>query len=240
MNLKTKNKATKIQLNHTKKAYIGIRQMLFHGEIAPGQKLSYRDLSERLGMSPTPVIHALKWLEVEKLVRHELNRGYYTEPLSLQQLKEIYDLRHLIELSLLPTTIGRLTSKKIKQLESALETYIASQKDQYINEWLRTDMEFHLLLASFSKRQTHLEMLRHLFDLFYLKYTGSIYFSPAMNLRVSGLENVFNAVAAKDLEKAQKALSDHIVESKRHVTESLNKVIEYRNKKRRSANRLSN
>ena len=47
---------------HTHKAYQGIRQMLFHNEIVPGQKIAYRDLAERLGMSQTPVIQALKWL----------------------------------------------------------------------------------------------------------------------------------------------------------------------------------
>jgi DNA-binding GntR family transcriptional regulator len=47
----------------TWKAYTGIRNMLFHNEIMPGQKIAYRDLAERLGMSQTPVIQALKWLE---------------------------------------------------------------------------------------------------------------------------------------------------------------------------------
>ena len=53
---------------HTRKAYLGIRNMLFHSEIVPGQKISYRDLAERLGMSQTPVIQALKWLEFQQLV----------------------------------------------------------------------------------------------------------------------------------------------------------------------------
>jgi DNA-binding GntR family transcriptional regulator len=37
----------------TREAYQGIRRLLFHNEIAPGQKISYRDLAERLGMSQT-------------------------------------------------------------------------------------------------------------------------------------------------------------------------------------------
>ena len=43
-------------------AFDGIRRMLFLEEIAPGEKLRYRDLAKRLGMSPTPVVQALKWL----------------------------------------------------------------------------------------------------------------------------------------------------------------------------------
>ena len=44
---------------HAQLAYDGIRNMMFHNEIVPGQKISYRDLSERLGMSQTPVIPSL-------------------------------------------------------------------------------------------------------------------------------------------------------------------------------------
>ena len=100
-----KNKYSR-QKDHTKKAYRGIRKMLFHKEIVPGQKIAYRDLSERLKMSPTPVIQALKWLEFQGLVRHEPNRGYYTEPISLEEAREIYELREILEISLLPDTIA--------------------------------------------------------------------------------------------------------------------------------------
>ena len=62
---------------HAQKAYAGIRRMLFHNEIVPGQKIGYRDLAERIGMSQTPVIQALKWLEFQGLVRHEPQPGLF-------------------------------------------------------------------------------------------------------------------------------------------------------------------
>ena len=95
--------------------------MLFHNEIVAGQKIAYRDLAERLGMSQTPVIQALKWLEFQQLVRHEPNRGYYTAPISLQEVGEIYELRELIELSLLPKTLERLDARKIQRLQAAFQ-----------------------------------------------------------------------------------------------------------------------
>ena len=38
----------KSEAGHTRTAYQGIRRMLFHNEIVPGQKIAYRDLAERL------------------------------------------------------------------------------------------------------------------------------------------------------------------------------------------------
>ena len=87
------------QVDHSQKAYNGIRRMLYHKELIPGQKIAYRELAERLNMSPTPIIQALKWLELQGFVRHEPNRGYFMAPFSLEELEQIYELRELLEQS---------------------------------------------------------------------------------------------------------------------------------------------
>ena len=129
---------------HTRKAYQGIRHLLFHTEIVPGQKIAYRDLAERLGMSQTPVIQALKWLEFQGLVRHERHRGYYTEPVSIQEVEEIYDFRKQIELALLPRTMDRLDAVSIKELEAALNAHLKASREIYLHDRLLRDMEQHL------------------------------------------------------------------------------------------------
>jgi DNA-binding GntR family transcriptional regulator len=70
-------------LDHSHQAYKGIRRMLYHKELVPGQKIAYRELAEQLHMNPTPIIQALKWLEIQGFVRHEPHRGYHIEPFSL-------------------------------------------------------------------------------------------------------------------------------------------------------------
>ena len=61
-------------LDHSQQAYKGIRRKLYHKELVPGQKIAYRELAEQLDMSPTPIIQALKWLEIQGFVRHEPHR----------------------------------------------------------------------------------------------------------------------------------------------------------------------
>jgi DNA-binding GntR family transcriptional regulator len=67
-------------------------------------------------MSLTPVIQALKRLEYQGLVRHEAKRGYFTEPMSLQEVQEIYDMRELLETSLLRDVLRNLNEKAIQDL----------------------------------------------------------------------------------------------------------------------------
>jgi DNA-binding GntR family transcriptional regulator len=211
--------------DHTLKAFNGIRQMLFHNEIAPGQKIVYGDLARRLGMSPTPVIQALKWLEFQGIVRREPNRGYFTEPISLKEVREIYEMRELVELSLLPKIIENLDESGILKLKQALEEHRNASSRVYLNERLLKDMDFHLTLASLSGCTVQQKVLKDLFDLLYLKYRGSILFVNFMDTVDTAHRDIFEAVTGRDADRAHQVLADHIKEVKRHVLEGLSRMI---------------
>jgi DNA-binding GntR family transcriptional regulator len=212
--------------NHINKAYMDIRQMMFHKEIGSGQKIACRDLANRLGMSPTPVIQALKWLEFQGLVRHEPERGYYTEPFNLEEVEEIYELREVVEVSLIPETLRQLDEEGMQRLQVALEAHLSAAREIYLNGRLLTDMEFHLTLASLSKRRLHQRMLRNLFDLLYLKYRGSFLSVRPMEYVDSEHRKIFDSVVSRDLQRAQETLSQHISGIKKDVLMSLRRMID--------------
>jgi DNA-binding GntR family transcriptional regulator len=223
--LTKKKKPKALREDHTLKAFNGIRQMLFHNEIAPGQKIVYGDLAKRLDMSPTPVIQALKWLEFQGIVRREPNRGYFTEPISLKEVKEIYEMRELVELSLLPRTIDTLDESGILRLKSALHEHKNASSRVYLNERLLKDMDFHLTLASLSGCAVQQKILKDLFDLLYLKYRGSILFVNFMDTVDTAHSDIFEAVTRRDQQKTHQVLADHIADVKRHVLEGLSRMI---------------
>jgi DNA-binding GntR family transcriptional regulator len=212
-------------LGHTQKAYQGIRRMLFHNELAPGQKISYRDLAERLKMSQTPVIQALKWLEFQQLVRHEPHRGCYPAPISIKEVEEIYDLRELIELDLLAKTIRSLGSTEIKSLKAALEGHLAAAREIYLYDRLLKDMEFHLSLARLADCKVQHQTLRNLFDLLYLKYGGTLLFSTSMERADADHQALFSKISARDSTGARRVLRDHIRRVKRHVLTGLKQMV---------------
>lgn len=211
--------------NHTQIAYMGIRRMLFHNDIAPGQKISARDLARRLGMSPTPVVQALSRLEHQGLVRRENNRGYYSEPISIKQVAEVYDLRQTLEVSLIPKVVGNLTPKGLKILRNSLESYQRAAQDAYINDCLLKDMDYHLTIASLSQNDTHMHVLRQMFDLLYLRNRGSVLFSIPSEKVDKEHVAILESVAHKDVKTAQKILSSHIADKKKLVLEGLHRMM---------------
>ena len=203
---------------------MGIRRMFFLNEIIPGQKISYGDLAKRLEMSTTPVIQALKRLEYQGLVRHEPNRGYYTENISLKEITEIYEFRQLIETSLLPKTIAKIDKKGLKILKKALDSHLDAVRDIYLKERLLRDMEFHLVLAKLSGCTIQINTLISLFDLLYLKYRGNILFVTPMDTVDSEHIKIYDCIAGSDLDGADQILKQHISNVKKHAIISIERI----------------
>lgn len=214
----------KTKEDFTQEAYMGIRRMFFLNEIVPGQKISYGDLARRLDMSTTPVIQALKRLEFQGLVRHEPNRGYYTETISLEEITEIYEFREIIEVSLLPATIEKMTKAKLKRLKKALDSHLEAVRDIYLKDRLIKDMEFHLTLAELSENQIRIKTLKSLFDLLYLKYRGNILFVTPMETVDAQHVHLYEDIAAGNLESARKVLSRHIAHVKDHAIRCIERL----------------
>ena len=222
-------------LDLTKKAHMLIRQMMFHNEIVPGQKLAYRDLAKRLNMSLTPVSNALKYLEFQGLVRKELNRGYFTEPIRTKEVQEIYDFREVIEVSLLADTIANLDNKGKKILRETFEASVDAPSDTYVSQRVSKDVRFHMTLAELSRNRTQTRALGHLFDLLYLKYGGDVLFNTYMKpddfaahiaSTASCHQQIYDAVIGKDLDSAKEALSRHIKTVKEDVLCGLERMRE--------------
>ena len=154
MSQRKTEKGEKHQEDSSQIAYQKIRHMLYVKELVPGQKIAYRDLAEKLQLSPTPIIQALKWLELQGFVHHEPNRGYSMAPFSLKEIEELYELRELIEPSLIPATIQCIDKEGVRELKAALEAHLSAEREFYLKERLFKNREFHMTLASLSGKES--------------------------------------------------------------------------------------
>lgn len=207
------------------KAYMGIRQMLFYNEIIPGQKIKYQDLADRLDVSITPVIHALKWLEFKGIVRHEPNKGYDVNEVSLQEIREIYETRLVLEVAILPQTVANLDESGIHRLQASLDDFEATVKESDHYGRLMTDMKFHFTLASLSQCRIQLKMLEELFDLLFLKYSSNLVLTSIMETSLHEHQEIFESLKTRNLHEVQKILSGHLKNVKDHILEKFNRMV---------------
>ena len=206
-------------------AYKGIRHMLYNKELVPGQRIAYRDLAERLDLSPTPIIQALKWLELQGFVQHEPNRGYIMAPFSLKEVEELYEIRELIEPSLVPTAIEKIDKVGLNKLKAALEAHLSAEREFYLKERLFKNREFHMTLASLSGKATQIRILQNVFDMLFLKYGGNYFPIASLSSSDQAHQEVYDAVALRSLERAQSVLKNQLTNVKIQVMSSIKKML---------------
>ncbi|GEM82454.1 GntR family transcriptional regulator [Meiothermus hypogaeus] len=144
-------------LNRTtlnREAYKALRQAILSRKIPPGQKLVVRVLAEDLGLSPTPVKEALSALEREGLVVAVPHRGYFVLEPSLEDVREIYSLREVLEGLAARLAVENDGKALLRRLERLFEKQGEAAEQGDIDTYGDLDLAFHRTIweASGSKR----------------------------------------------------------------------------------------
>lgn len=98
-----------------------LREALLNGELKPGERLLTAQLSERFQVSPTPLREALHRFAGEGLVEFIPQRGARVAELSINDSRELIELRSLLE----PACISHAIAHGTPAWRSALAAAIA-------------------------------------------------------------------------------------------------------------------
>ena len=132
--------------NLTALAYKSIKAYILHEDLDETTRLTEELLSHQLGISKSPVREALNSLHTEGLIRIEARRGAYLRRFSLKEVKDLYELREMLEVY--AVGVADLSPRLIADLRSSARRtrrlLKANDKLGHIEE----DTKFHGLIAS--------------------------------------------------------------------------------------------
>lgn len=131
-----------------------IREDIISGDFAPGVRLRIALLREKYGIGATPLREALSRLVSERLVISQDRRGFSVAPISLKELRELTDLRKLLEKEALRKSIlngdeeweSRIVSA-IYRLEKVQER-IKNGDEDALEAWEKLNQDFHETLVA--------------------------------------------------------------------------------------------
>ncbi|MGH3403351.1 MAG: GntR family transcriptional regulator [Streptosporangiaceae bacterium] len=106
-------------------AYDVLRTAIDTGVFQPGQWLRQEWLAEQLGVSRIPIRSALIQLDSEGLIVFHPRRGAQVRVLTIEQVKEAYELRALLESHALRKSMAAMTAERLSRL-----TELADRLDQ--------------------------------------------------------------------------------------------------------------
>jgi len=127
-----------------------LRQRILNGELAPGSPLQEVRTAASSGVSRNTMRAATRILSLEGLVKRSAHRGVAVARLSLKDVAEIYQLRHLLEIPAVLTAKAE-DSDVFSVLRSALEGYENAIREVDWVRAVRFDLQFHSLLIRFHR-----------------------------------------------------------------------------------------
>lgn len=128
-----------------------IRNAIMDGTLLPGIQLKQNVLAERLGLSQTTVREALIRLGEEGLIEAVPYKGSYVRRLTVNDVREIYELRATLETHAALYALPHLRENGgLEKLEALIESMIAAVDAGQQSEAVETDLEFHRYLVELS------------------------------------------------------------------------------------------
>jgi len=216
---KTKTRAVE---NLSARVYNEIKNLILCNEIMPGQKLHHQQLSERLGVSRTPIREALTRLVQEGYVSFLPNRGFTCKEIRMQEAEELYELREALEAFAVEKAIATLSEKALRQLRDKVTAYGRDVQNRFTRERLIYDQDVHLQIAQLTGNETLRNALRHVFERIVLKRRTDGLYDPARGMAAHQEHlRLLEAMERRDASAAVAILRNHIQAGKKNVMADL-------------------
>ena len=202
-------------------AFRRIRSDIINGLLLPGAKLRLERLKSEYGVSVSTLREILNRLTTEDLVVAEGQRGFEVCSASEANLREIGDMRLLLENRGLALSFaagdleweGRVVAAYHKL--SKTEEQLLSGNRERTPEWIRYDWSFHQALVSACGSHLLMTILGSIFDRF-MRYhmLAHSFRGPAV---ASDHRELFELAMARDTAAAQKKLEAHVNGGIEHI-----------------------
>jgi DNA-binding GntR family transcriptional regulator len=149
-------------VSRAESVYQLIKDKIMYGDFEPGMLLNEGGLAADLNVSKTPVREALNRLKYENLVDVVPYRGYFVTNLSARELRDLIELRIIMETSAAELAIKRATESQIKHLISLAEKGFENiESEEARKKFLEINADFHCYIAEMSGNQRIMDLTHH-------------------------------------------------------------------------------
>lgn len=197
----------------TKKAIVFdyLKKKIITLSLKPGEPLNEGALSKELKTSKTPIREALQQLEKEGFVENVPGRGFFVSRISLNDIREIYEIREILECEAIKKAVQNPNIEK--KVEPLIKKFVSPEEGEKVspNDFKPGD-QIHLsifeavgnerLLEIYKRLQEHIMRIRFYFLDRYEKDRMKASFEEHLE--------ILNALKSKDPARAEDAVRNHL------------------------------
>lgn len=187
---------------------------ILSGDLAPGQRIEEKTVTEQFGVSRTPVRDALRHLAATGLVAIRPHRGVTVVDLEVDQLSDMFEAQAEIE-----ALCARLSARRMSAIERRKLQMIADDSERALPDtdhalYSSANEEFHKLIYTGAHNDTLEQIAVNLWNRV-APFRRSIFFKLGNRMEHSFSEHnaIIEAILAGDETRAQEAMHAHITSS---------------------------
>ncbi len=201
--------------------YLELERAIITGQLPPGKKLSTEEIARQMDVSRIPVREAMGRLEARGFIMTRPKWGSVVNELSRKNLKDILDLRLILECEAIAKAATKVREITILHLERAHREFARVRELNLSDSLLLSNREFHLLAYQDADSQILLEMINHLWDrvspYYHIMFRQSLTSHPTIGIDFH--EQIVDAMKQKDPERACYWVKSDLIKSAEFVLE---------------------
>lgn len=211
--------------NLDQKVYQVVKDMIENRQLLPGEKIPQEKLAKDLGISRTPLVSALKFLEHEKLVEAKPRRGYYVRLFTMEEMASIFEIREVLEGLSARRAAQEATDAHKKKLRSIFAPFTDIENIEDFQAYSKADRMFHTYIAEISSREFLASILQtfNIISLAY-QYPTSEGLIRKPNETIADHLQIIEAICDHDPDSAERFMREHlrsaIVELKKNIAQT--------------------
>ena len=177
--------------------------------LMPGTKLVEQQIADIFQVSRTVVRQALNQLSRDRLVELSPARGAYVRQPSVQEARQVFEVRAVLEAALVRQLCPLISDAQIAQLRAHLAAEQLALARTDVSGRTRLLADFHSLLAQMAGNQVLAELLA---DLLSRSSLIALMYQSAQSAEASAAEHlaIVDALANRDAQAAVALMSSHL------------------------------
>jgi DNA-binding GntR family transcriptional regulator len=199
--------------------YASLKEEILRCELPPNSELREQSLAERFVISKSPVREALLRLEQEGLVTVAPRQGYRVAPISLEDAREMFQLRKFLESACAEIAAVGATDEVL----AALDVFRSYAGPAHRDSFIEYNRAFHRQVceASGNSRMTRLaidaiEQMERM-----IRFSVNMLPASDQSMLVAEHAAIIDALQSRDRRKAARLVKQHISDAERRVVSSL-------------------
>ena len=204
--------------NLDQKVYEILKEMIIDRQMLPGDKIPQEKLAQELGISRTPLVSALKFLEHEKLVKSKPRRGYFVRLFSKEEMVNIFELREVLEGLAARRAAASINGEEIAVLFCFFNGFSDSGDITDVKAYAREDRRFHKFVSEIGAK----EFLKSVLQTCNIITASYQYLAPEGLVRppnetIKEHLAVIKAIGNRDPDAAETLMREHLKKSIVHL-----------------------